>query len=111
MNGEKHGKGILYDVNGSVEYEGDFVNGKMEGKGKLIYGDGSYYEGQFSDNKRNGKGIIYSKNGDIIYEGDYVNNEQEGIGKFLKKMVIIMKVSGWKIKGMVKVKYLIKKVI
>ena len=33
----KHGKGKLFDKNGNIEYEGDFVNDKVEGYGKYIY--------------------------------------------------------------------------
>ena len=31
MNGLRHGKGILYNENGIIKYEGDFVNGKYKG--------------------------------------------------------------------------------
>ena len=53
----------------------------MEGNGKLMYGDGSYYIGQFKKGLPNGKGKQYYKNGNIRYEGDYVNDEKEGVGK------------------------------
>ena len=35
--GLKHGKGVEYDRNNNLRYEGDFINGKYEGNGKLIY--------------------------------------------------------------------------
>jgi len=38
-------------------YEGDSRNGRMEGKGKYYFSDGSYYEGQFID----GMEIDYEK--------------------------------------------------
>ena len=68
-----NGKGIQYNKNGNIIYEGDFVNDKAEGKGKWIYENGSYYIGQFKNNLTNGKGIEYDKNGNIRYEGDFVN--------------------------------------
>ena len=31
------------------EYDGDWKDGKMNGKGKFLYPDGSFYEGEFLD--------------------------------------------------------------
>jgi hypothetical protein len=43
----------------SVQYEGNFENGKLQGAGKFTSGDGSLvYEGNFKDNARHGKGVI-----------------------------------------------------
>ena len=39
-NGNRLGKVILYYKNGKIKYDGDFVNDKKEGNGKLIYEDG-----------------------------------------------------------------------
>ena len=66
----RNGKGILYNKNGNILYEGEYVNGNREGKGKLIFEDDAYYIGQFKDNLQNGKGIEYYKNGNIKYEGE-----------------------------------------
>ena len=38
---------MYYDSNGVLRYEGDFVNGYAHGKGKLIWDDGEYYEGDW----------------------------------------------------------------
>ena len=56
-NGYRHGKGILYNKNGNIKYEGDFFIGKYEGKGKLYSESGKYYIGQFQNGQKNGKGI------------------------------------------------------
>jgi len=48
------GKGGL--VNGT--YVGDFVKGKFEGQGTLMYANGDVYNGQFADNKFEGLGIL-----------------------------------------------------
>ena len=76
-----NGKGIIYNKNGNIIYEGDFVNGKREGDGKFITKKGDYYIGQFKGDEFNGKGIIYGKNGNIIHEGEYINGQREGNGK------------------------------
>jgi hypothetical protein len=41
----------------------------MQGKGKLIFGSGAVYEGDFEAGKRHGVGEILFKNGDR-YIGD-----------------------------------------
>ena len=33
-NGFRNGKGILYNSNGNIKYDGEFLNNKYEGKGK-----------------------------------------------------------------------------
>jgi len=66
-----------------MKYEGDFKDGKADGNGKIIYGDGKYYIGQLKNDHRHGKGILYYKNGNIKYEGDFVENKFEGNGKLI----------------------------
>ena len=78
-----HGKGILFDKNGNIIYDGYFVNNYYEGDGKLVYESGVIYIGQFLKGERHGKGILYYKNGNIKYEGDFVHDKKEGNGKFI----------------------------
>ena len=80
LNYKKHGKGIIFDMDGNVIYEGDFVDDYYEGNGKLVYENGDYYIGQFLKGEKHGKGKEYRKNGDIKYEGDFVNGKAEGMG-------------------------------
>ncbi len=74
------GKGIEYYKNGDIKYEGDFVDGKRERKGKYIDKDGTY-NGEWLNDLMNGKGILNYNNGNK-YEGDFVNGKFEGKGKF-----------------------------
>ena len=37
----RNGKGILYDKNGNILYEGDYVDDQREGNGKVIFENGS----------------------------------------------------------------------
>ena len=78
-----YGKGLLYNKNRNIKYEGEFIDGKYSGNGKLIYDNGNYYEGQFIDGLRHGQGIIYNKNNDIIYEGEFNKGNPEGKGKYI----------------------------
>ena len=51
-----HGYGV-YTWGEDRTYEGGWVMGKIEGKGKLKYKDGSYYDGEFKKKKKWGKGL------------------------------------------------------
>lgn len=44
-----HGYGKLYKKDGSL-YVGSFLNGKANGKGVLIFADGSFVNGTFENN-------------------------------------------------------------
>ena len=61
-------------------YEGEMVNDKKEGNGRLVFKNGNYYVGQFRNNKFNGRGIFYYKRNVIKYIGDFVDNLYEGNG-------------------------------
>jgi hypothetical protein len=52
----KHGKGVYYYANKFFRYEGEWHNGVKHGHGKLIMGDGSYYEGSFINGEIEGHG-------------------------------------------------------
>lgn len=62
-------------------YEGNFVNGKWQGKGTLVGFDGIKSVGDFLDSKLNGKAVISYPNGDH-YDGGMVNGLREGSGKY-----------------------------
>ena len=74
-NGLKHGKGKKYDQDQNIIYEGDFVDGKMEGNGKLFYDNGYYYVGGFKDGKRHGDGEEFDPNGRFYRCITYLNGE------------------------------------
>ena len=64
----------MYYSNGNIKYEGDWIVGKFEGKGKYIWENGEYYIGQEKNGLRHGKGIEYYSNGKIRYKGNFVND-------------------------------------
>lgn len=66
-----------------VFYEGQWKNGKRNGRGKQIWKEGSIYEGYFVDDKANGKGRLVHANGEV-YEGDWVDGLAEGNGELFK---------------------------
>ena len=42
---------------GNVEYQGEEKDGKREGFGILLHGNGSIYKGEFKNNQKHGKGV------------------------------------------------------
>ena len=73
----------VYDWGGNRRYEGEWKEGKMQGKGKIWYVDGTYYEGMFYDNQRNGFGK-YVWNDKKWYEGEWKDGKQNGNGVYYK---------------------------
>jgi antitoxin component YwqK of YwqJK toxin-antitoxin module len=48
--------------------------GERNGKGKEYYKDGTLkFEGEYLNGKRNGKGKEYYKDGTLKFEGEYLN--------------------------------------
>ena len=86
-NDEITGKGIKKWSDRRI-YIGEFLNGEMNGKGKFISSDESeVYEGTFLDNKRHGNGIYtVKKNEDIdIYQGEFYFHKMHGTGVYVKE--------------------------
>ena len=55
-------------------YEGEWENGKKNGKGIIYTKDGNKYEeGEWLKGKKNGKFFIYTTNGDIYKVINYKN--------------------------------------
>ena len=84
MDNKFHGKGRLTRKVNGYEYIGEFENGLKNGIGRLIYGSGDIYQGNFSNDNMNGYGVFYLVNGDH-YEGLFKNNLYHGQGKYFWK--------------------------
>ena len=73
LNGERNGKGKKYYFMGYfIEFEGEYLNGKRNDKGKEYDDFSGYlkYDCEYSDDKRNGKGKEYERNGKLIFEAE-----------------------------------------
>ena len=104
-----YGKGVLYLKNGK-KFEGNFINGKLNGWCRFINSSGICYEGLFIDGILNGKGEIIKiderrrknifrgeiknfkregkgeeKTSDYTYEGEFLNDLKHGKGKIKYK--------------------------
>ena len=66
-----NGKGKEYDDNGKIKFEGEYLNGERNGKGKEYHNGILFFEGIYSNGKKNGKGIEYYYNGNKKFEGEY----------------------------------------
>jgi hypothetical protein len=70
-------------------YEGQILNNKRNGKGKMTYKNKSngrqngIYDGDWDNNSRDGQGKMIFENNDI-YEGTWKNDEMVGEGKIVK---------------------------
>ena len=76
------GKGYIKEYNyyGKLEFEGEYLNGERNGKGKEYnYFDGELiFEGEYLNGKRNGKGKEYNFLGNLIFEGEFLNGKRNG---------------------------------
>lgn len=84
VNGKANGFGkLLKYKDGEYEstYEGEFKNGIREGRGTFTHKDGSVKTGPFVNGQLTGKGITYSDDGQR-YEGDFINYRMHGNGTF-----------------------------
>lgn len=51
-----------------------------EGKGKYIHPNGTYYEGDWKENKMDGQGKFFNHDM-LIYDGEWKNDEFNGYGR------------------------------
>ena len=81
----KNGKGLIKELNyrGKLKFEIKengigkeyYFDGKLNCDGKLIF------EGEYLNGKRNGKGKEYDYFGTLIFKGEYLNDKRNGKGK------------------------------
>ena len=71
-------------------FEGNYIDGERNGKGKEYYDEEKLkfeensilkFEGEYKKGKRNGKGKEYYIDGTLEFEGEYLNGERYGEGK------------------------------
>lgn len=74
-----HGK---YYVGGKLKYEGDFVKSMEDGYGKEYDKKGSLVrEGEYKQGRQEGKGFMYYPSGAKSYEGSFLRGARSGAGK------------------------------
>jgi len=81
-DGKYHGKGKLTNANGSWN-DGVFESGAfISGQCKIIYEDGSRYEGAMEQGQLSGQGTMIWRSGDS-YTGQWKNSQYHGFGKLI----------------------------
>ena len=78
LQNQYHGSGKLYEK-GSLLYEGGFQQGFYEGEGTLYEKGETLYQGHFSKGIYYGYGVLFAK-GQKIYEGSFFNGLYDGAG-------------------------------
>ena len=81
-NGLENGQGILYNKDGSINYEGEFKNSIKEGRGILHYPDGTSLEANFIKGEIKGKVSLYNSLGKLYYYGELLDNLFHGFGEY-----------------------------
>ena len=82
------GNGIVreyYSYNDVILFEGEYLNGRRNGYGKLYNEDAVLiYEGTFLNGRKHGKGKEYNDDGDLILDGEFVNDQRKRGKVFVK---------------------------
>lgn len=80
--GQREGKGTYYYTNPYFIYEGEWLNGKKHGQGRLSFGSDGFYEGSFAEGEISGKGR-QELNG-WSYEGEFLQGQKHGEGTLIR---------------------------
>jgi len=62
----------MINENGVYIYKGNWVNDVMDGKGEIVYTDGSTFEGTIKDGKRDGRGTYTFSPGGEQFSGKFI---------------------------------------
>ena len=84
-NGKTNGKGKSYYKHGRLQYDGGWKDGKYDGNGELYYDNGSlslYYDGEWKEGSRDGSGKSYRGDGSLYYDGEWKDGRPHGKGKY-----------------------------
>ena len=70
MYGKRHGSGVYFYLDGG-RYDGEWVDDRIQGRGKSIYANSNVYEGDWVDGRINGFGTLTYADGDkcVLSEG------------------------------------------
>ncbi|MCH5275794.1 MAG: hypothetical protein J1E65_08130 [Lachnospiraceae bacterium] len=79
--GKMDGQGMLYDAEGNLRYEGEFLADQYSGVGESYYPNGNVeYTGEFAGGQYDGTGKLYDEAGYLIYEGEFFGGLYDGNG-------------------------------
>ena len=79
-DGKKQGKGVYVWANGD-KFDGEFANDQVSGKGRWEFASGDVYIGDVVNAVMVGKGVLVAKNGDK-YDGLFADGKPHGQGVY-----------------------------
>ena len=72
-----------YYQNGNLEYEAEFINGKLDGTNRVWSEDGALYsKSEYSNGQPHGVWIIFYSNGTLMHEVQYEYGQKHGTEKW-----------------------------
>ena len=72
-----------YYQNGNLEYEAEFINGKLDGTSRVWSEDGNLYsKSEYSNDQPHGVWIIFHSNGVLMHEVQYEYGQKHGVEKW-----------------------------
>ena len=80
LKGKLHGRGVYRWAVGAC-YDGEFRDGRRHGSGIHTWPGGGRYRGEWRDGKRHGRGTFIWASG-ARYEGQWRNDKRHGRGKY-----------------------------
>uniref|UniRef100_A0A8D1M903 Histone-lysine N-methyltransferase SETD7 n=1 Tax=Sus scrofa TaxID=9823 RepID=A0A8D1M903_PIG len=78
VHGEKNGRGKFFFFDGST-LEGYYVDDALQGQGVYTYEDGGVLQGMYVDGELNGPAQEYDTDGRLIFKGQYKDNIRHGV--------------------------------
>ncbi|KAG8592708.1 hypothetical protein GDO81_000597 [Engystomops pustulosus] len=78
VHGEKNGRGKFFFFDGST-LEGFYVDDALQGQGVYTYEDGGALHGTYVDGELNGPAQEYDADGKLIFKGQYRDNIRHGV--------------------------------
>ncbi|XP_006034329.1 histone-lysine N-methyltransferase SETD7 [Alligator sinensis] len=78
IHGEKNGRGKFFFFDGST-LEGYYVDDALQGQGIYTYEDGGVLHGTYVDGELNGPAQEYDSDGRLIFKGQYKDNIRHGV--------------------------------
>lgn len=81
LAGKMHGKGMMYYPNDVGSTVGEFRDGQLNGQGIDSFPDGSTFQGNFNNGKYSGYGVYHHSDG-AVYEGEFSEGDYHGKGSY-----------------------------
>ncbi|KAM5194809.1 histone-lysine N-methyltransferase SETD7 [Mantella aurantiaca] len=78
VHGEKNGRGKFFFFDGST-LEGFYVDDALQGQGVYTYEDGGVLHGTYLDGQLNGPAQEFDTDGRLIFKGQYKDNVRHGV--------------------------------